>query len=176
MVPVRRFCYLPKALHDAFEADDAALRSDEKRSRADPTLSVHRYFALEALDAAGKQFEDGDKSVVLPSIRRCAQHDLALPTWLSAAYIAAYDEVLNCRVGSWDEAFGRPFPKGTNLAARRKKRNLMFGVYKEVNAKHAAGAAIDTAMFEEVGKLHNIGKSLCAEYYYEAKKWGFREL
>jgi len=109
---------------------------------------------------------------LLAAIRICANHDIPLPPWASSAYIAAYDCVLNCRAKSWDSVFGKPFPKGSHLAALRKKREMQFHVLNEVNAirNKAPETPIDEYLFESVGAGLGLGKTITGEYYYSAKK------
>ncbi len=108
---------------------------------------------------------------VLACIRECLNHDLVAPEWLAKEFIRRYDAVLNCRAKSWDDpkAFGKPYKKGTNIAAQRKRRNLKWGVYSRVIAL-AKDSPIDEALFAIVGKEFNIGKTLASEYYYSAKE------
>jgi hypothetical protein len=54
-------------------------------------------------------------------------HQLPLPDWAAEAFISGYDDVLNCRVGSWDEAFGKPWP-GKHLPELAQRRRLQFAI------------------------------------------------
>lgn len=48
-----------------------------------------------------------------------------MPDWLASAFLRRYDAVLNCRIGTWDEAFGAAQPRGKHLSTLRLHR--MFG-------------------------------------------------
>ena len=93
-------------------------------------------------------------------------------SWLSKAYIGRYDQVLNCKVDSWDIAFDRPFPKGSHLNAIKKKRVLEFQVFNEVRDIFAQSpdTPTDKNLFEDVGKKLGLGATLTEEYYYSVLK------
>lgn len=157
-------------LEEAIAANELALTAMPGRSASDPTLPLFQWFALSKLQILGQKFEH-DSYLLMTAIRICANHDLPLPEWASKAYVKAYDEVNNARKKTWDEVFGKPYAKGRNLNAIRKKRTCMFAVLNAVNAELQANpsTAIDAALFETVGKQFNIGKTLAGEYYYAAK-------
>lgn len=146
-----------------------ALSADPSRSCADPTLPIFRVYAVMKLERCRRQFEVGDRLAMLAAVRICANHDLVMPPWLSQAFISAYDRGLNFEVSSWDEAFGPPVPKGKHRLALKKRRELEFKVLNEVNKRIRAGVAVSDSLFEEVGRLVNIGKTQAAEYYYGAR-------
>ncbi len=160
-----------QSMKDAQAAHEIALKADPTRSPNDPTLPLYQWCAMEALCALEKQFISGDRTALLAAIRRCANHDLPLPSWASKAYISAYDQVLNCDEKSWDVVFGTPYPKGANINAMSKRRNLRFAVWLRVNELRKT-APIDGQLFATVGKEMRpiIGKSEASELYYEAKR------
>lgn len=137
---------------------------------ADPTMPFPQWGAFRDLVEYRKRFEDGDRYALMTAIRICANHDLPLPGWVSKAFIHAYDTVTNARSKSWNEVFGSPYPKGTNLNALKKKRELRFAVHGTIIGivKTAPDTPIDSHLFEKVGSKFNIGKTLAEEYYREA--------
>lgn len=138
----------------------------------DISLPAWKVDAELALESEYQRFEKGDKGALLAAVRICANHDLPLPPWASKAYIAAYDKVLNYRVGSWDDAFGRPFEKGKHLASLRKRRSNRSKVWLAVrHAVEHEGRAIDESLFEDVGKALGFGKTLVSELYYKAERF-----
>lgn len=155
-------------IEQASEAQTAA----EKAGEAGPTTPLFRWAASKRLEFEAKRFNGGDKMALLAAIRICANHDLPLPPWTSSAYIAAYDRVLNCRAKSWDSVFGKPYPAGVHLAARRKRREKSFAVYNEVKRilASAPDTPIDEHLFERVGKPLGLGKTLAGEFYYAVEK------
>lgn len=136
-----------------------------------PSLPIWTVDAELALESERQRFEGGDKAALLAAVRICANDDLPLPPWASKAYIRAYDAVLNCRTGSWDDAFGRALKKGTHVAAlqrrRRQRRKVWLAVRRAVEHD---GRAIDESLFEDVGKALGFGKTRAAELYYEAHR------
>lgn len=104
----------------------------------------------------------------------CALHDLVAPDWLARAFLRGFYAVTNCRARTWDEAFGPAFPKGTNLASKRRAR---------INRGKAALAfsdilrrdpqrAVDKGLWEEIGKLIGEGATRAEELYREALRMG----
>lgn len=145
---------------------EKALADDPKRSAADPTLPIFKVVAEFDLLVEKARFEAGDKAALLGAIRICANHDLVMPEWLARGFIRGYDKALRHEVGSWDDAFGRPFPKGKHLNAARKKRSKAPALWMKVRKMHEAGRAIDDGLFEEVGEEFGLGKTQASEFYY----------
>ena len=134
---------------------------------------VPRFLAFRALDDLEVEYKAKNRGfAILAGVRKCANHDLVMPTWLAKAFISRYDLVLNCRAGSWDEAFNPPYKKGMHLNALRKQRDLKFAVLNEVRGLRNAnpGAAIDKALFEAVGAKFALGATLTEKYYYAAER------
>lgn len=159
----------------AHEASQAVLAADPQRNPADPTLPFSRWAASKRLDELARDHAAGDKRALMSAIRECARCDLPLPEWAAKAYIRAFDSVLNCRVKSWDDAFGAPFPKGVQLHALRRRRLNRLRVHREVLEliKGDPLRPIDAGLFEEVGRKFHMAKTAAERLYYEAEKMGF---
>lgn len=168
--------HAPTPVDDEFQARmDAAVReteliiaADPERDIADPTLPIYKVAAEDELTQEQAKFEAGSGIALLGAIRICANHDLPLPQWAARAYIKAYDKVLSCTAGSWDEVFGRPYKKGTHLAALRKRRMNRIRVWLAM--KHRGERPIDEQLFEDIGKPLGLGKTLVSELYYEGQR------
>jgi len=150
-----------KAAHDAAVADGAD----------GPTLPLFQWNALRQIDLLQVAYEKGDKMALFAALRKCANHDLVMPMWVSRAFISGYDNVLNCRVGSWDDAFGRPYPKGKHLGNMREDRVKRYAIYFRIREiikteRHT----VDDGLFERVGSEFGVGKSRANKLYYEAQK------
>ena len=52
-------------------------------------------------------------------VAACVRYGLIAPDWLAEAFIRQYDKVLNCRVATWDDAFGPAHPTGKHLSTYR---------------------------------------------------------
>jgi hypothetical protein len=114
----------------------------------------------------------GDGFAMLAAIYKCANRDLVMPEWLAREFIRRYYLVLSCRADSWDDAFGRPYPKNARLHALRKQRELKPAVWLEVQAilHREPETAIDAQLFERVGAKLHLGKTLTEKYYRNAIK------
>lgn len=135
---------------------------------------LFQYFAVQYCNGLKGEIEKtGSGFAVLAAVRKCGERGLPMPIWLSYAFNQRYDAVLNFRATSWDDplSFGKPYPKGTNRQARRKARMLRFGVLNAVNDILDAkpDTPINDDLFNRVGKALNIGRTLAAELYSEAK-------
>lgn len=78
-------------------------------------------------------FSTGDKSAVLFALYRCLECEVPIPDWVAEAFVAECAKVAGFQVGTWDEAFGRPRPKGTHLATKRKHASKGWRVYLDVS-------------------------------------------
>ena len=86
-------------------------------------LSVLQQGALERLQQYQKMHEETEDGWwILLAVRVCASNDLKMPDWLSRAYCRRFDQVLNARMKSWDDAFDRPYEKGVHLSRKRADR------------------------------------------------------
>lgn len=152
---------------------------------ADPSAPIFQWAGARRIEAEKEAVKRGDGFAVLACIRVCVTNQLIAPNWLAYAFNRRYDKVLNCRSGSWDEAFGKPYA-GKHVAKLRQRREFRFQVYNRVNEVRSEGAhyeinedgslrlvsptPIDEALFERIGKDFRIGKTLCSELYYDALK------
>jgi hypothetical protein len=108
---------------------------------------------------------------ILPALFECAMDGLPIPAWCAQAFINAFRDVRHYREKSWDDVFGKPHPKGMQIAAKRRKKMLEFAVLgrvREIKAENP-DTPIDESLFEEIGKELGICKTLVGEYYYSAK-------
>lgn len=168
-----RWCYLPRAFHEAIVATNARVKAGA--DPADPTLPVFQYAAIKAIESERQRFTVGDKMALFGAIRKCANHGLVMPQWVVDAFIRGHDEVLNCRVDSWDKAFGKPYP-GKHLNALRKRRVNRFLVMQEIERTLHEGErrigrrpAIDNELFEVVAQKLNINRDLVSKLHKESR-------
>ncbi len=107
---------------------------------------------------------------VLLAVSHVLTFDLVAPDWLAYAFNSRFDQVNNYHAGSWDDpaAFGAPIPKGTHLAALRKRRRLRFKVFLRISdiREMEPQTALDKRLFTRVGRELGLGKTLAEEYYY----------
>lgn len=156
---------------EAWTEHERAISIDPSRSGADPTLPYFQWVALQTLKNIEVEFCNGDGWALMRAISECARCGLPLPDWAATAYLRAFRNVL--KEGSWDAVFGSPYPPGTQRDALRKMSELSIPVLLKVREiiNSEPNTAIDSALFERVGKCFCIGKTTTAKYYYHAEKW-----
>jgi hypothetical protein len=112
----------------------------------------------------------GHPTALMDMIYWCAKFGWPLPQWAADAFITASDKVRSAEVGSWDNAFGKPYP-GEHLGKVRRNRKSM-AIYLRVTELHEQGNPIDVGMFEVVGAEFKplMAKTQCAQLYYKFKK------
>lgn len=113
-------------------------------------------------------YESGDQSALLEMIYWCAQMRWPLPEWAAKGFVLGYGKVKRAEVGSLDEAFGRPHPKGAHISKALEanmSRRKVFVRVRELHEQH--GVPIDDGMFERVGEEFGYGKTWCSDRYYE---------
>lgn len=160
------------AFSAAAEETDRIIHEAPDR-RNDPALPIFQLAGRERIEKYRKAFEaSADSYWVLLAIRVCANHDLVMPEWLARAYIRAFDTVHTARAKSWDDVFGKPYPKGAHLSAVRQRMTLRWQVLNHVNDIKAREpkTPTDAALFERVGEALGIGKTQAETLYYEAKR------
>ena len=129
----------------------------------------------------------------LDGMAQCAVYDLIAPDWLARAFLKGFDAVVNCRVKSWDEAFGSPTPKGRQLDAMRRDRmnrprvwllvndyarrfpsEPMERLWESFDVKRSAGSEealrIDSDIADEARQIA-CGSTKAQELYAQARAW-----
>lgn len=130
---------------------------------------LYQFVATSELAGWKRSYEAGDDMALLSAVRSCAQYGLKMPDWVATEFIRKYDLVLNCKVKTWDEAFGAPYPKNSNINAMRKRREHQPCVFNRVTELNKQGVPVNDELFRIVGAEMNISASLCRKYYYEIK-------
>lgn len=146
------------------EAANAEYLETHPRGPAEPFF---QWAALLDIERMRPAIVGGDGFDMLAAICKCAQRDLVMPEWLAREFIKRYMLVVTCRSDSWDEAFGRPYPKGTQLSAIRTRREKRLSVYFAVKQ---SGLPICADTFRTVGQRFGISKSLAEQFYYQVKR------
>lgn len=151
----------------------------EEPKETDPYVLGMAEVFVEGLE---KQFADGDRLALFHAIATCAQYRLIVPPWAAGAFIERFDPVYRAEISSWDEAFGRPYPKGAHLEKLRRWR-FDCEIYMRIQnilewrpGEPAIAAwltergSIGPWLFEMVGTEFRIGSRKCKDLYYEQKK------
>lgn len=103
-------------------------------------------------------YESGERIALLGAINICAVHDLPLPEWAARAYLEGYRLALSGKVGSWDDAFGKPFP-GEKWTLRAHRRKTSWPVIHRIEELSNNGEGIGTDLFHKVGKEFGVCKT-----------------
>jgi hypothetical protein len=113
---------------------------------------------------------------VLSAVAHVFAHNLIAPSWLSGEFSKRRDQVLRAERMTWDEVFGRPWPKGTRQQSVRRDIELRKRVYSCAwqLVREDPTRSINRILFDEVSEL--LGDVICGskaeKLYYEAIKDG----
>jgi hypothetical protein len=125
------------------------------------------------LEDLRKRFEDGRRFALIEAVGACARADLPLPQWAAEAFGRGLRAIEDFEIGSLDDAFGRPHPKGMHLGrARLKKWNrmLVFDIIRDFRREYPE-VPLGDELFEIVGRHLGVGGStLVSELYYDMKR------
>ena len=113
----------------------------------------------------------------LDGVARCLVADLVAPDWLVRAFMGGYRKVVRCEVGSWDEAFGAPYP-GKKIALLKRRRLNRIRVVAAVRTAVVddPDTAIDDGFWERIGVAIGEGKSQAQTLHAEAIALGLETL
>ena len=124
-----------------------------------------------------EKIEAGTGFDVLEAVADCATHGLVMPDWLAKAYLKRYRAVQECKVDYWDaeESFGRPYRKGVQISAIRRRRTNRLKVYLAVHdaIDRDPQRPIDVGFWEDIGQLAGEGKTSSQVLYAKLVSSGF---
>lgn len=156
--------------------DDAWKAQEEWRSQYGPDVvgrgPFFRWHGAQELKEVYELHKSGHQKALIEAIHLCAINSLPLPRWCEYGFLKAYRKVRQYKARSWDDVFGKPHKKSTNLVAKEKEWEKGFLVYwriKEIKEKNPE-LPIDNELFETVGKDFGVCKTLAAEYYAKEKR------
>lgn len=157
-----------------FEEANAAQRL-YSGSFADPEGPIYQWSAAQTLLRTRDSIVSGSGFDVLEAVASCAGVGLAMPGWLARVFLAKYRAVQRLQVASWDspEAFGRPYPKNTNVAALRRRRDSRgrIGLLVTQFVQTNPNAPLDPH-WEEWGREIGEGRTNTQKLYAQALKLG----
>jgi hypothetical protein len=118
-----------------------------------------------------KECEAGNITALLPMILICVEHQKPLPDWAGTAFENAYHLVVTGGARSWDDVFGKPYPKGKHVHSSSGKLSRAFEVHTRVQDIHKKkGLPIDVGLFDRVGRDTGFGGStVVGQLYYKAE-------
>jgi hypothetical protein len=138
---------------------------------SDRETDAHLAGVLEILK---QKFEGGEKPALLFAVYHCLLLKRPLPEWLRLAFLDTYEAHARFEIRSWDEVFGPPVPKGTQLLTEKKRRLVIERVWelKRENPK----TAIDRGLFEKIGEEQGMSGSAAEGLYYDERSQWLREI
>ena len=138
-----------------------------------PEGLIFQYFAVRMVMSLRPGIEAGSGFDVLEAVAECARCGLVMPDWLAVAFLKRYRAVSQFRAKSWDDplSFGSPYPKGTNIGAKKKARDKGLDLYLRVKSLRETSPEMALLeALETVGKSMGIGKTLAEEYFYAQRQ------
>jgi len=120
-----------------------------------PALQAAAKWAEIKLRDLQSRFEAGDPKALFEAVRFCHLFGVPMPDWVGLGILDGMQKVENFELGSWDDAYGAPYPKNTRLPERRRRLERANAVAYEVERLSAAGTAIDDFIWEKVAKNLN---------------------
>lgn len=138
-------------------------------------LQVHQHSNAQSVLAARDRIEStngpGDRRAMLFAIVQCIEAQLVPPPWLAAAFLTAYDTVIAAEATSWDNVFGKPYPKSTNAARLRRRRSIAIPLFDFIETARAKKRTkgVGDVIFDQAGLKFAISAKQAREYYDEFK-------
>lgn len=154
--------------------EEAMVAQGEFDDQKSPEGPVFQWVAVQELKEAQKHgLKDGFD--ILKEVARCAQHGLVMPEWLARAFLRRYRAVQQLHAGSWDDdkAFGRPYPKGAQIAAMRRRIMNRVTVALEVRRfiENDPDAPLDPE-WDRIGEMVAKSAKEAQKLHAEAVKMG----
>lgn len=119
--------------------------------------------------------------VVMGCVRACGVSRLVQPDWLAGEFSRRYMLVDRLDVGSWDDALGRPGPRGEKrLAAERARKKLKALVHASVFRLTISenDLPINSDLFKRISELPGVGvgASTVKKLYYSCIREGMVDI
>lgn len=129
-------------------------------------LRIVEGYYLQRIEARRTKIEEGSGDDLLAAILDVAIGRVAFPEWLSYKVASAIRRYSHHEVSTLDQAFNVKRPAGYRRKAVAARWNKAILIVRDVHDLSEHGFPIDGSLFEEVGKLHGVGKTKASEWYY----------
>lgn len=153
-----------KLLNDAWRKGNLE-RANTRVEKAHALLKLGVYY-----------LQDGDKQWVPEALFLCCAYSLPVPRWCATAFTSGWRKLfVYAETGSWDDIFGKPYPKGTHISKLRDQWRDSLPTFRHIRKMKDADPSlpIDEKLFEYVGRELGVGGSTkVSEYYYYWKNQG----
>ncbi|MFA7423552.1 MAG: hypothetical protein WCZ16_00710 [Desulfosarcinaceae bacterium] len=158
-------------VEEAIEAQEEWRKADLGRFAVGP---LFRWVAAQELLKIGQLYEkEKNPAFILRALFLCSFRSLPIPEWCEHAFVTSVRKVTRYKAKSWDDVFGKPHPKSTNLFAKRQRLEKAPLVYDRIRKikRESPETPIDGFLFEKVGREFGIGgKTTTEEFYKEGKE------
>ena len=125
-------------------------------------------YLAEVLEILKEIFDGGNKWPLLYAIHQCLLLKRPLPEWLRLAFLDDYESATGYEIKSWDDAFGRPHPKGAHIEKRKRHFELRYVITQRVEKLRSEKKPVDNELFDKIGKELGIGgHTTVSKIYYE---------
>ena len=126
---------------------------------------------------------EGDSFILFQSVNLCLAAGLSAPEWLSKAFENGFRMVENSKAGSWDGAYGKPFPINTQVEKEEQDKRLAWKIYYLVEKLRAGRTrwvspfrrTEYSSVYDYIGKellgSEAIDKKRVASLYTAVKEW-----
>jgi hypothetical protein len=127
----------------------------------DRTLNIYR-----------QAYSAGDHLALFQALSFALESGMPVPEWAANPLAARISKVLSKETACWNEAFGRPYPKGAQVRAQRRREQLAPQVHLLVTEeRRKSGMALGESLFSDIGHQLGISRSLCSKLYYQERKF-----
>lgn len=120
-----------------------------------PSLQAAAAWAEIKLAERQSRFEAGDSKALFEAVRFCYFFCVPMPSWVGHGILDGLLKVENFELGSWDGAYGGPYPRKTRLPERRRRLVRAGAVAWEVEELSVTGTPIDDFIWEKVAENLN---------------------
>jgi hypothetical protein len=151
---------------------ELAARAREGRAEGSdqPDPLAQYQVAQEVLRSRQDCLEEDGGGAVLDAVARCMSSGLTAPKWLAEAFLQRHALVRAAEVGTWDDAFGGAWPKGTRLEVERQSIRLRRVVHAAVLRHLSADPTcpVNRKLFAAIGAsdgVHASGSKVERLYY-----------
>jgi hypothetical protein len=121
------------------------------------------------MDQLCELYEKGHKPALAVGLAYCIKDNRPIPPWLATAFGEACKKIASHEIESWDCVFGEPVLKGQRLHTLRRNSRIRKPLWRRVQERRAAGAAITKELFAEVGAEFGLSATVAADIYYDSK-------
>jgi hypothetical protein len=114
-------------------------------------------------------FNGGDQQALLWAVTFSARERKPAPEWAAEALADIMYRMATGEFETWDEAFGRMFPRKKRITMLLKARD-MINAYNRV-IELSKDNPIGSILFQRIGDELHIGKNAVGDYYARVRDW-----